>query len=178
MKSLINEFSRINNKGWIKSKYKSYGNVGLTFESEINKKVDSMFFPDYKDIEIKCSTRFSRYPLHLFNTAFDGPTFPEINRIIEKYGYPDKDINDKNIFIAKLNCKDLCCVNNNLKFRFEIDKEREILILCVYNKNNELIERESFVYLDKLKDHLCLKLNKLALIKASKKVIDGDIYYR
>ena len=178
MKSLINEFSRINNKGWIKSKYKSYGNVGLTFESEINKKVDSMFFPDYKDIEIKCSTRFSRYPLHLFNTAFDGPTFPEINRIIEKYGYPDKDINDKNIFIAKLNCKNLCCVNNNLKFRFEIDKEREILILCVYNKNNELIERESFVYLDKLKDHLCLKLNKLALIKASKKVIDGDIYYR
>ena len=69
MKSLINEFCKINNKGWIKSKYKSYGNVGLTFENEINKKIDSMFFPDYKDIEIKCSTRFSRYPLHLFNTA-------------------------------------------------------------------------------------------------------------
>ena len=44
MKSLINEFCKINNKGWIKSKYKSYGNVGLTFENEINKKIDSMFY--------------------------------------------------------------------------------------------------------------------------------------
>ena len=79
-KKLIDEFYRISQKGWIKSTSKSFGSVGLTFEKELGKSPDSLYFPDYYGIEIKCTTHYSKYPLYLFTIAFDGPTFPEIDR--------------------------------------------------------------------------------------------------
>ena len=62
-KNLISEFERIASKKWIKSVSKSFGSIGLTFEHEIKKNPDAMYFPDYHGIEIKCTSRYSRYPL-------------------------------------------------------------------------------------------------------------------
>lgn len=104
-KQFIQEFHKIADKGWIKSVSNSWGSVGLTFEKELNKSPDSLYFPDYYGVEIKCTNRYSRYPLFLFTIAFDGPTFPEINRIVEKYGYPDKDFIDKKVLFEKLHFK-------------------------------------------------------------------------
>lgn len=176
--SLLEKFSKIKNKGWIESTSKSFGSVGLTFEKELNKKPDSTYFPDYYDIEIKCTSRFSRYPLYMFTVAFEGPTFPEINRIIETYGYYDKDFKDKKVLFEKLNCIDKKIVNNKYKFKFEIDNAEEKLYLCIYNLDNKLIEKKSFVYLSTIKNHLLLKLNTLALIHASKKQENNKLYFR
>lgn len=99
-KILINEFKKIARKRWIKCSSNQYNNIGLVFESELKKQPDSMFFPDYYGIELKCTSRYSRYPLYLFTLAFDGPTFPEINRIVEKYGDYDKDFKDKKVLFA------------------------------------------------------------------------------
>lgn len=177
-KILIKEFHRIANKRWIKSISKNFGSIGLTFEKELGKNPDSLYFPDYYDIEIKCTSRFSRYPLYLFTVAFDGPTFPEINRIVEKYGYYDKDFKDKKVLFEKLNCINKVVVNNKYQFKLEIDRKKDKLFLCVYNLKNELIEKESFVYLDTIKNHLILKMNNLALIYASKKKINDEDFFR
>lgn len=90
IKKLIDNFKIIANKKWIKSVSKSFGSIGITFEKELDKNPDALYFPDYYGTEIKCTSRYSRYPLFLFTVAFDGPSFPEINRIVEKYGYLDK----------------------------------------------------------------------------------------
>lgn len=177
-KKLIDEFYRISQKGWIKSTSKSFGSVGLTFEKELGKSPDSLYFPDYYGIEIKCTTHYSKYPLYLFTIAFDGPTFPEIDRIIEKYGYYDKDFKDKKVLFEKLSCTSKTVVNDKYKFKLEIDYDEEKLFLCVYNIYDELIERKSFVYLDSIKNHIMLKLNKIALIKAFKNKKDGAEYFR
>ena len=177
-KKLIEQFHIIAKKGWIKSISKSFGSVGLTFEKEIGKNPDSLYFPDYYNIEIKCTSRFSRYPLFLFTVAFDGPTFPEINRIVEKYGYYDKDFKDKKVLFEKLNCKTKTIVNEQYKFKLEIDKKKEKLFLCVYDLKNKLIEKQSFVYVDTIKEHLNLKLNNLALIYASQRKINNEKYFR
>lgn len=177
-KKLIDEFYRISKKGWIKSTSKSFGSVGLTFEKELGKSPDSLYFPDYYGIEIKCTTHYSKYPLYLFTIAFDGPTFPEINRIIEKYGYYDKDFKDKKVLFEKLSCTSKTVVNDKYKFKLEIDYKEEKLFLCVYNLYDELIERKSFVYLDSIKNHIMLKLNKMALIKAFKNKKDKEEYFR
>ena len=177
-RKLINEFIRISKKGWIKSISKSIGSVGLTFEKELGKSPDSMYFPDYYGIEIKCTTYYSKYPLFLFTLAFDGPTFPEINRIVEKYGYYDKDYKDKKVLFEKLSCINYNIVNDKFKFKLEIDEKEERLYLCVYNLYDELLEKKSFVYLDSIKNHLLLKLNKLAIIHAFKKKIKNEDYFR
>ena len=64
--NLLNKFSEIYKKKWIKSFSNSFGSIGLTFENELGKKADSLYFPDYEGIEIKCVSRFSKYPLYLF----------------------------------------------------------------------------------------------------------------
>lgn len=161
--NLIEQFKRISSKGWISSTSKSFGSIGLTFEKELGKKADCLYFPDYYGIEIKCTSITSKYPLYLFTLAFDGPTFPEINRIIEKYGYKDKDYPEYKVLATKLNCQKKHSLNK-FKFKLEIDKVEEKIYLCVYNLNNILIERKSFVYWYSIKNHLMLKLNQMALV--------------
>ena len=178
IKKLIDNFKIIANKKWIKSVSKSFGSIGITFEKELDKNPDALYFPDYYGTEIKCTSRYSRYPLFLFTVAFDGPSFPEINRIVEKYGYPDKTYQEKKVLFEKVSCNKKTLVNDKYKFKLEVDEEDEKLYLCVYDLNDVLIERESFVYLKTIEGHLTLKLNRLAVVSASTKKILDEKYFR
>ena len=165
-------------KGWIKSVNKGLGSIGYTFENELGKSPDSLYLPDYYGTEIKCTGRFSRYSITLFTVAFDGPTFPEINRIVDNYGYPDKDYPDKKILFANISCISKTFILSGYYFLLDVSEEEEKIYLCVFNEKRVLIERQSFVYFKSLYDHLMLKLNRLAVIYASKKEIDGEIFFR
>lgn len=178
VKKLIDDFKIIANKKWIKSISKSFGSICITFEKELGKNPDALYFPDYYGTEIKCVSRYSRYPLFLFTVAFDGPSFPEINRIVEKYGYLDKNYPDKKVLFEKISCNKKSLVDDKYKFKLEVDENAEKLYLCVYDLNDELIERESFVYLKTIEEHLTLKLNRLAVIYASTKKEDEEKYFR
>lgn len=177
-KKLIEEFQKITKKSWIKSVNKGFGSIGLTFEQELEKSPDSMYFPDYYGTEIKCTSRFSRYPIGLFTVAFDGPTFPEINRIIDKYGYSDRFYPDRKAIFKRLYFQQQATINNKWKFKLELDKLEEKIYLCVYTLDDKLMERKSFVYLKSIYDHLMPKLNKLAIVNASSKLFDDEKYFR
>lgn len=137
-----------------------------------------MYFPDYYDTEIKCTTRYSKYPLFLFTLAFDGPTFPEIDRIVEKFGSFDKTFTDKKVLFARLSCIERINVNDKYKFKLSLDKNEKKLFLEVYDKEDNFVEKESFVYFESMKNHLTLKLNFLALVYASQKKMNKDKYFR
>lgn len=51
------------------------------------------------------------------------------------------------------------------------------MYLNVYDLNNNMIESESFVYLDSIKQHLLLKLNQLALVYAENKKDENSKYF-
>lgn len=176
--NLIKAFKAIAKKRWIKSDSSSHGSIGIVFEKELCKSPDAFYFPDYEGIEIKCSSRYSRYPLYLFTVSFDGPTFPEINRIVDNYGAPDKDFIDKKVLFTKLNAEKINKSNSKYKFGIELDRKEEKMYLLVYDESNNLIERKSFVYLDSIKNHLLIKLNKLAVIYASKKKENKFDFFR
>jgi len=178
IENLIKQFKIISRKRWIKSVNKGLGSIGYTFEKELDKVPDSLYFPDYYGTEIKCTGRYSRYPISLFTVSFDGPTFPEINRIIEKYGYKDKDYVDKNVLFADVKFTKKTLIASGYYFKLEIDYNEEKIYLCVYDLNGFLIERESFVYFKSIYDHLVLKLNRLAVVYASKKMIADEKYFR
>ncbi len=175
---LISEFKRVASKNWIKNSFNSFGGIGNTFEKELGKKSDSMYFPDYYGIEIKCTSRYSRYPLYLFTVAFDGPTFPEIERIISLYGWPDNDFKDKKVLFTKLYFKEKVLVNKDYKFKLKMNEKDKKINLFVYNLCNRIIDDKSFIYLESLYNHLCLKLKKLAIIYASTKTIENNKYFR
>ena len=52
VKKLIDDFKIITNKKWIKSISKSFGSIGITFEKELGKNPDALYFPDYYGTEI------------------------------------------------------------------------------------------------------------------------------
>lgn len=174
--NLIYKFKKIAKKKWIKSPYKGHGTIGLTLEKELGKKIDSKYLPDYKGIEIKCTTRFSRFPISLFSVAFDGSTNKEIIRLNETYGNYDKGFPEKKTLIRKIRCKELSLLKNNYYLSLEINNDK--LFLSIYDKNKNLIEKESYVYIDTIKEHLNTKLKQLAIIKTSKKKINNIEYFR
>lgn len=177
---LIKYFHKIAYKRWIEGKFfnNKIGNIGLTFEKEIKKEPDNMFFPDFKGIEIKCTTRYSNFPIYLFSASLEGTTYPEINRIIEKYGYYDKIYKNKKVLYEDFNHFTTHIVNNKWIFKLEINRDEDKLYFCVYDINNNLIEKEAFIYLNILYNHVITKLSNLAIIKASKKIENNNIYFR
>ena len=180
IEDLIKEFKKISNKGWIKSTCNSTGSIGLTFEKELKKNPDNKYIPDFRDIEIKCTSFYTSYPIGLFSIAFDGPTFPEINRIVEKYGYYDKTYNNKKVIFANINNKKTSIVNKKCIFKLDIDYKDNKVYLCVYDLYNNLIERKSYIYIDTLYNHINLKIKKMAIIygvKEKKQDISYFNYY-
>ena len=178
IKKLILNFINIANKGWIEGKFNGIGNVGLTFEDELGKKYDSAFFPDYYGIEIKCTTRFSNYPLSLFKIVFDGPSFNETDRIAQMYGWKNKDFKDKNVLYAFLNANTYSKIKSGYYMKFKLDEDKQLISLLIKNKNNELIDNSSYIFLKSVLDRMNYKLSLLAVVYASKKVIDNITYFR
>ena len=50
--------------------------------------------------------------------------------------------------------------------------------ICVYDILGNLCDKKSYVSFDKIKEHFETKLKKLALIKASKKILNDKCYFR
>ena len=174
---LLNEFIKISERKWIKGINGSTNSVGLTFESLLNKRPDSMYFPDYYGIEIKCTQRFSRYPINLFSLAFDGPELYEMHRLLTNYGKRDIIYKDTyqlqgSIYVNKYNR-----INNNY-FKLKIDNKNKKILVSVYDLNYRLIEEKSYIEFNTIKSRIELKLSKLALVYASKKTIDENKYFR
>ena len=165
---LINKFKEITKLKWVNGINNSTNSVGLTFEKLLKKDIDSMYFPDYYGIEIKCTQRFSRYPIKLFSIAFDGPRLYEMNRLLNTYGLPDIKYHDKlqlqgAIYVNKLN------KINNHYFKIKIDHKNQKLIICVYDENLKLLEEETYLDFQTLKLRITLKLSTMAMVYASKK---------
>lgn len=176
-KQLIEKFKQISEKRWIKGINNSTNSVGLTFETLLDKKSDSMYYPDYYGIEIKCSQRFSRYPISLFSLSFDGPGLYEMNRILTNYG--ERDV----IYKERYQLQGTICINeykqiNNNYFKLKIDKETKKLIISIYDLNYKLIEEKTYIDFETIKSRLEIKLSKLAVIYASKKTINNNLYFR
>lgn len=174
---LIKKFIEISQKRWIKGVNNTTNSVGLTFESLLNKEFDSMYFPDYGDIEIKCSQRFSRYPISLFSISFDGPRLYEMNRLVQTYGKKDVIYKDKFQLQGSIYVNKYEIINKNY-FKIKIDREHKKIIIGVYDINYQKIEEEIYISFETIKNRLKIKLTNLALILASKKKINNNLYFR
>lgn len=136
-----------------------------------------MFFPDYKGIEIKCTQRYSNYPIGLFSVAFDGPRLYETNQILEEFGKTDKLFKNRKTLIIDLNTKKLT-EYNNYRFNIKIDKTNKKIYLNVLDTNLNIIYNHAYIEFKTIQEKINIKLNKLALVYASKKYIDNSKYFR
>lgn len=144
----------------------------------LNKDEDNLLFSDYQGIEIKYSQRYSRYPISLFSMAFDGPSFYETNRFLEKYGKIDLKYQNKKLLQGEIKVNEYSLINGKYFFKLDIDSKSQRLYISVYDINYHLIEKETYIELKNIKDRLEIKMHNMALILASKKDIDNPPHFR
>ena len=166
--NIIKKFENLNKKGYIQGINNNlYNSAGLTLEHYLGKEADSMFFPDYKGIEIKCTQRFSRYDITLFSLSFDGPSLFESNYLLETYGIKDTIYKNYKKLTIRLKLNKKVSIDNKYYFELKIDNEK--IYIKIYNNEGIPIENRGYIYLDTIKKRFLIKLNKLALIYASKR---------
>ena len=85
---------------------------------------------------------------------------------------------DKKQLNVTLNCKNNILVNNKYYFKLEVSDFEKRIYLLIFDKTNKLIERNSYIEFETLKKRLELKLSLLALVFASKKLINNHPYFR
>ena len=173
---LFKEFCKIRNKGWVKSLRKGPTGVGYTFETQLNKKEDNLSIPDYKGIEIKTMRYLSKKRIHLFNCTPNKSEENMIEKIKNKYGYPDKDYPEYKVFNVSLNAKEPITIGYKKLF-LKVNKEKriiEVIGLTVFGFRINLDVKWSF---DMLKNIIETKIKKLAIVKACYKRINNEDYF-
>lgn len=175
---LIKKFEEIAKKGWIKGVNKNTNSVGLTFENLLSKKIDSNFFPDYNGIEIKCSQRYSYFPIKLFSLSFDGPSFFEMNELIQKYGKEDYMFKSKKIINITLFPNKKILFNKKYSFELKLSDNENRLYVKVYKWHGYVLDRSSYINYSTIKNHVEIKLTNMAIIWASKKNINDYPHFR
>ena len=110
-----------------------------------------MFFPDYNGVELKTTTRFSRYNINLFSLTFDGPSLFESNYMLETYGKIDNLLPQKKTLYANLKLNQKVLVNEKYYFELKIDYEDEKIFIKIYDINMNFIEDRCFIYFDTIK---------------------------
>lgn len=178
IKELVNKFISIKKEGWIKSIKKGSNGVGMTFEALLGIPQNNFEIPDYNGIEIKTKRSYSKSYTTLFNCKPEGPHCNEIERLKNKYGYPDKILKQYKVINNSIYTNQLTKITNNYYFKLYVNKQEEKIYLYVYNKNNMILEKHVYWTFDTLKEKLYRKVNIIAFIDAKQKFIDNNEYFK
>ena len=178
IKQLKKEFEKISKKGYIKGIYNNFASIGRTFENELNLPRNIMEIPDYNGVEIKTRRTYSKSYITLFNAVPDGERKNEIERLKNTYGYPCKRDRRYKVLYANAygNIKNFGGIK--YQYKLDVDRQNKKIYLCIYDRYDNLLEREvywSFIYLE---SKIILKLQTLAIVNAWTKEIDGWNYFR
>lgn len=80
--------------------------------------------------------------------------------------------------MATLGCDEKVLVNDEYYFKLAISILAQKLYIEVYNKEGNLIEKDAFINFDTLKQRLELKLSILAVVCASKRILNNILHFR
>lgn len=178
IQNLINIFKAIKNKHWIKSLRSGTTGIGYTFETLIGKNEENFELPDYYSIEIKTKHKYSKGFITLFNANPDGELLFPIERIINNFGYPDKDFPEYKVFNVSINSNDLLYINKGYKMQLKVDRIKKKIILIAYNFYNKEIKTNISWSFEMLNEKIKRKNNYLALVIADSKKIDNIEYFK
>lgn len=149
----------------------------MTFERAIGIIPNQFEIPDFAGIEIKTKQEFSTPYITLFSATFDGTYLFEMKRITNLYGIDDKKMSGCKTFYTVVSAKKFTYLDNGFKLKIDVDYDNKRVYLCVFDINNQLIERQCYWSFELLKEKLERKLKYLALVNAKRKFLYGKEYF-
>lgn len=178
IKELKEKFEKVRQQGWIESIKKGPSSVGIMFEKLIGIERNSFAIPDYEGIEIKTKTNTTKYDeLTLFNAVPDSYLM-EIPRLVESYGYPDKDLPQYKVLNINVSAAYNKIISGRYHFKLNVDYEKENVYLNVLDIRTKDIDSDTAWSFDLLKEHLYRKLKYLAFVNVDRKFEHGIVYFK
>lgn len=174
---LYEKFMGIKKMGWIKGDKKNRGSAGIIFEKLLKNSYNNFELPDYNGIEIKTKSSSREKYISLFSAVPDSFLF-ETKRIVEQYGYPDKQYPQFNVFNMDVYSYKYNKSTSEYYFKLEIDNNQNNIMLNVYDKKFKKLDDSSKWSFDLLREKIERKLNYLAFIKTEKKFEHNEIFFR
>lgn len=179
MSEYINELTEavkaITEAGWHKSTRSGNTGIGKTFEDLLNKEEDNHDAPDFHDIEIKTHETASASMLTLFTKS---PTNPRgANTMLRNEFGKEDEYGNKILHSTVSGNRITNSKEYDFNFKVEVDREREIVSLLVYDKNQNLINESVYWSFASLQRQITKKLKYLAIISAESKIENGEKYY-
>lgn len=178
IKELNKKFNKISQKGYIKGIYNCSSSIGRTFEHELNLDRNPSSVPDYNQIEIKTRRTYSKSYITLFTAVPDGKEPFEVERLKNAYGYPYKKDRRYKVLYFDAYGNQLTFGGVKYQYKLDVDYDEEKVYLCVYDKYNNLIERETYWTFEYLKTKVLTKLQTLAIVNAWTNEINGWNYFK
>lgn len=178
IRRLKKKFNEIKELGYVKTVRNGPTGIGATFEKLLGKEEESFEIPDYYGIEIKTRRAYSKSYISLFNAVPTGSTFHETKRLRDKYGFPSKKDKELKRLYTEALCNVVTKVGLWYYFELKLEKEKNRLVLVVYDYKKELIDESTYWDLDILKEKLERKLQVLALVKAWTNHIEGIEHFK
>lgn len=176
--SLIKEYFKIKNMGFIETKRKGTTGIGYTLECLLNKKEDQYPTPDYFGIEVKSRLGYSKSNLVLFHLTPNSEKENHLKNLYKKFGWISKKTNMR-LLTLDANCQNYTEFSYKYKSKISIDYKKEIIILKIYNKyNNEIIDENLTWSFKEIKERIYLKLKWLAIFTGYDYKINNKTYYK
>jgi len=166
MRKLLDIFKNIYNKGWIATTNNGYGSVSLTFLKELGKINNAI---DLNSLEIKCTTRFSDFPIFLFSINTE-----EV--LASKKDYIINNITDKKVIYTDVYFNKKVLINHKKKGQLVRDGDK--LLLNIYDNDDNFIKSEVLVYLSSIYNFFEYKLENIAYIRAFHTVREMVSYFK
>lgn len=180
-KELYEKFNKIRNMGYVKGlASRSKGSPGLTFEKLLGKENDEFQIADYKGIEIKVKNeiRYSYRYLTLFSLVPSNCFGILLKQLRNNYGSPDKDFKNINTLMKSVFANIKTKTQNGYLFKLQIKRTEKRIYLCIYDKNENLINKDLYWEFDDIKSVVERKLTYLALVKYNKKLINRCKFFK
>lgn len=178
VKDLVENFSKIKKKGWVKNIRNGSTGVGMTLEHLLNITENNFEIPDYNGIEIKTKRNYSESYTTLFNCTPEGTHYKETERLKNKYGYPDSILKSYKVINNSIFANQLTKIGTKHYFKLNIDRENQKVILYVFNIFGELLENNVYWSFETLKDKLYRKVKMIAFVDALRKFVNYEEYFK
>ena len=175
---LIKRFEQIKREGLHISMRKGYTGIGYTFECLIGKNEDTSYNPDYKGIEIKTKLGYSKTPINLFSLTPKSSSLDAIKELVEKFGYPDKNMPQYKVLRASASTSNQLLVANRYFFCLKINRSLERIELLIKNRSGDVISNDLYWEFEELKKRVETKLNYMAIVIGYPYVYNQQTYYK
>lgn len=167
------DFSKIKDKGWVKSHRHHDTGIGKTFEDLIGIVENNNYLADYQDIlELKASRSLSGSMVTLFTKS---PNPRGINSVMrEKFGNPDPKADDLKTLHTTFSALDFNNFVGKYGFKLEVKRdEKRIYILVKDLITGEIDDTEIYYDFNSLENILENKCKYIAHINAESRKVDG-----